>query len=274
MVFRVLTIARITYLEAFRQRFFHLLFILSLALVISSLFFQQFNFGSTELKFIVDLGFGSVVFFGTVVAIVLSAQLLFAEFENRTVLTILARPMPRHHFLLGKYLGMLGLLLSFVVSLSAVTGVLLVNRHMALLEAMPSYFERGVRVRYGDIPILGAVHFLKLGIVASMTFLVATFSRTNLYTVVVSFLVVLIAQLQYLGAESYGEGSPFLLRVASWAISVIFPNFQVFNVGDLLVYSEAGTFPVLNLLVLFGYGAVYLVLYLLLAAGFFRFREI
>ncbi len=274
MVFRVLTIARITYLEAFRQRFFHLLFILALTLVVSSLFFQQFNFGSTELKFIVDLGFGSILFFGTVVAIVLSAQILFSEFENRTVLTILVRPMPRHHFLLGKYVGMLALLLSFVLVLMGVTSLLLINRHFALMEAMPTSFDHGLRVRYADIPLLGAIHFLKLGIVVSMTFLVATFSRTNLYTVVVSFLMVLIAQLQYLAGEAYGEGTPFLLRGVSWVISVVFPNFQVFNVGDLLVYSETGSFPELRLGVLFGYGGVYLVIYLLLAAGFFRVREI
>lgn len=272
----VLSIARITFLEAYRQRYFQLLLMVALALVISSLFFQQFNFGSSELKFIVDLGFGSLLFFGFLIAIVLSAQSLFSEWENRTAFTILARPVSRPSFLLGKWLGILGLLLCFVLFLLAVTAVLLAYRHQVLLGQFPEHFSsRGTALRYADLPLLAFIHFLKLGIVVSMTFCVAAFSRSNLYTVVVSFLLLLIAQLQHLAEETYTrEGTGLLWKGFAGLITVLFPDFQVFNVGDLLVYSEDGTFPMLPLGAVTGYGFLYLAAYGAIACGIFQKREL
>ena len=269
-----LIIARITFLEAFRQRFFPLLAILALALVASSLFFQQFNFGSSELKFIVDLGFGSILFFGSLLAIVLSSQTLFAEYENRTLFTVLARPVSRSSFLVGKSLGILALLFCFVLVLVLVTGSLLWVRHQALLQEFPQLFPEYAVLRYTDLPVLGLVYLLKLCILTGMTFLVGAFAKSNLYTVVVSFLLLLIAQLQHLAEESYArEGAGWLWKMFAGLIAVLFPNFQFFNVGDQLVYAESGEFSPFPLGAILGYGVLYLLAYGLIACGLFQKRE-
>ena len=102
---QVWKIARLTFLEAVRQRFFNFLVLLSLALIGSANFFRQFDFGPQELRFISDFGLGGITFFGSILAIVATAQLFFGEIENRTALTMLAKPVRRWSFIAGKLLG-------------------------------------------------------------------------------------------------------------------------------------------------------------------------
>ena len=84
---RIRLIAGTTFLEAVRQKFFNSLLLISIALVGSSTFFQQFDFGTGELKFITDFGFGALFFFGSILSITATTQLFFNEMENqKTVL--------------------------------------------------------------------------------------------------------------------------------------------------------------------------------------------
>ena len=96
---RIRLIAGTTFLEAVRQKFFNSLLLISIALVASSTFFQQFDFGTGELKFITDFGFGALFFFGSILSITATTQLFFNEMENRTALTMLAKPVYKLEFL-------------------------------------------------------------------------------------------------------------------------------------------------------------------------------
>src|SRR5262249_57574648 len=53
-----------------------------------------------------DVGLAGVSLFGALTAIVLGVSLLYAEIEKRTIHVILAKPIHRYEFVLGKYLGM------------------------------------------------------------------------------------------------------------------------------------------------------------------------
>jgi ABC-type transport system involved in multi-copper enzyme maturation permease subunit len=69
-----------------------------------------------------DLGAASISIYGIVVAIVLGATSLYRELELKTIFPILARPIRRGEYLVGKFLGTL---LTLVVFVAADTGVLL-----------------------------------------------------------------------------------------------------------------------------------------------------
>lgn len=266
-------IARTTLLEAVRQKFFQFVFLVALAFLLSTLLFRQFNFGSPELKFILDLGFGTVTFFGLLLAVVLSSQMLFVEWESRTAFTILARPLHRHDFLAGKFCGLLVLLAIFTAILVALLSLLVWIREGELMRLYPGSFVRGSPLRYMDIPLFGLLQWLKLGVVAAAAFAVAAFARTHLYTVVVTFLVVVIAQVQYVAGEAYGAGVALPLRLFGFLIMLLFPNFQVFNVGELMMYSETAEFTPVPAMRIVGYGILYMVSYFGLAVFLFRNRE-
>ncbi len=272
---RVTTIARNTFLEAVRQRFFNSILTLALAMLLGAHFFQQFNFGASELKFIADFGFGAIFFFGAILAITAMTQLFFSEMENRTALTLLAKPVYRLEFLLGKFFGAQLLMAVFCLVLSLVLMAVMYVRESALIERFPDSFADGRVVQYWDCLLFGFIQWIKFGILSAIALVIASFSNTNLYTVIVSFFVLVICQLQYIAQDAYGEIVNPLGRFAVWLASLLFPNFQVFNVGERMFVSVVE--EPLGAMILLGivlYGVAYTAFFLLLALLHFRNREI
>lgn len=270
----IAAIARVTFLEAARQKFAQFLVLVALGFLGAALLFRQFNFGIAELKFIVDLGFGCIIFFGTLLAVVLSSQTLFADLENRTAYTILARPLGRPHFLIGKYLGLLQLLASFVILMTVLLTGMVFLREAELVALNPGIPPGGGAVRYLEIPIYALMQFLKLMVVVAITFLVASFSRSSLYTIVVALLVVVVAHLQYLAAESYRADAAVLLRLFAAVIAVLFPNFQVFNIGELMITAGEDSASGVATFRIALYAMLYALAYFGAAVVFFQRREL
>jgi len=282
MAMRVGLIARNTFLEAVRQKFFNVLVVLSIAMITSANFFRQFDFGSSELKFIADFGMGAVLLFGSILSVVVTAQLFFSEIENRTALTMLAKPVYRWEFILGKFLGVFLVLLAFVGLMMFLLGCVLYWRETALMQSNPSQFEDGRIVSYIGLFQLMISELLKFSLLAGITLLIASFSNTNLYTVILSFFVMIICQLQYIARDAWSDLDNPILRGLVWLLSLLFPNLQMFNVGELLIFpktanllttgvSELSTGAYLGLLI---YGLVYTFALLGLSAYSFRRREI
>ncbi|MDQ8207252.1 ABC transporter permease subunit [Coraliomargarita sp. SDUM461003] len=272
---RIRLIAGTTFLEAVRQKFFNSLLIISIALVASSTFFQQFDFGTGELKFITDFGFGALFFFGSILSITATTQLFFNEIENRTALTMLAKPVYKLEFLAGKFLGAHLLMLSFSLVITLVLSGILYWREAALLARLgEDVLLDGPLVRYGDVFVFGFLQWIKFGILAAITLFVASFSNTNLYTIIVSFFVLIICQLQYIARDAYSGMEAGLERFLVMGLGLIFPNFQLFNIGDQLVFDVEQALPLTTVLRLAAYGLIYTCAFILLAQVNFRRREI
>lgn len=269
---RVGLIARVTLLEALRQKLLNFLAVLAVAAVISARFLRELNFGSSELKFMLDLGFGALVFFGSILAVVAAAQLFFGEIENRTALTVLARPVFRSEFILGKFAGVAVVLLTFVTLVVAVLITLLWFRERELMVRLPEEFPAGSFVPYGGLLWFALLQWLRLGVIAAITMFIASYAQTNLYAVAMSFLVLVICHLQYLARDAWHHAHGVLARLGAGAIGLLFPNLQLFNVGDRLVGGDtvaAGTVAGVA-----AYAMVYIVVILGLAIFSFRRREI
>ncbi len=269
---RIKVIAKNTFLEAVRQKFFSFLVVIAFGIILSSQILRDFSFGAPELKFIADFGFGAIVLFGSVLAIVATAQLFFSEIENKTAITILAKPVFRSEFIFGKFIGTSALLLVFTGMMTVILTVLLFWRESALMEIDPEAFEAGRMVAYGDIFIYGLVQWLKFSILCGITMVIASFSNTNLYSVVISFVVLLICHLQYLAIDAWTQVDFFPVRIAVFILASVFPNFQMFNIGDQVALGES--IPAFVTLRIIAYAMVYVVVFNLLAVFSFRKREI
>lgn len=121
MLLRVLVIALNTYREAVRARLLHGLFGLAVATGGYALVVGAYAL-SDRLRVISDLGAASASIYAILVAIVLGATSLYRELELKTIFPILARPLHRAEYLVGKYLGTL---LTLLVFLAAYAGLLL-----------------------------------------------------------------------------------------------------------------------------------------------------
>ncbi len=229
---RVLLIARNTLLEASRQKLFSFLLLLALGLVAGAQWFREFNFGASELKFLADLGYGAMAFFGAALTIAATAQLFCSEIDNRTALTLLAKPVWRAEFVLGKYLGVVAVTAVFCALITGVLAGVLWARESTLLRDFPDSFGQGRTLRLVDLVLAGYLQWLKLTVLAGFTLLVASFSRTQLYTVVTGFFVLVICHLHYLAQDAYARGGSTFAHVAAGLIGLMFPNFQLFNFAD------------------------------------------
>jgi Cu-processing system permease protein len=132
MLARISAIAMNAYREAVRARVLYGLLAFALAacgyaVIVASLSLDQ------QARVISDVGSASISLCAVLVAIVLGATSLYRELELKTIFPILARPLHRHEYLLGKYLGILLTLVVFVALDGAlVLGILAVETGAAL----------------------------------------------------------------------------------------------------------------------------------------------
>jgi len=234
---RVGLIMRNTLLEAARQKLFHFLLLLAVGLVAGAQYLRDFNFGASELKFIADFGLGALAFFGAVLTVAATSQLFFSEIEHRTVLTLLAKPVWRTEFLLGKYLGVIALIALFCGLLTGLLGGVLWMREAALMRAAPEAFAQGHAVDFAVLALAGALQWLKFCVLAALTLLVASFAQTQLFTVATGVFLLVICHLQYLAQDVYERAGGVAGQLVARAIGLMFPNFQVFNLVDPLGFT-------------------------------------
>ncbi len=271
---RTLWISRITFLEAVRQRFFAFLLVLSAAMVLSSVSFRVFDFGHGELKFIADFGFGGMFFFGSVLAVVMTAQLFFSEIDNKTALTLLAKPLSRAEFLLGKFFGAWAVLGVFVVVLASLQGTVLWAREQELLSLADPAAKLTPSFNLEGLLQLVLLQWLRLGVVISIVLTISALARTFLFAVVVGALAVVAGQLQWIAQDAFLRPTDSQLYAAFlWVSTRVIPNLQQFNLADALVLGSAGVDDGAILAVVIS-GLAYLLAYLTLGSLIFRRREI
>jgi ABC-2 type transport system permease protein len=102
---RVLAIALNTFREAIRNRILYLLLAFAVALIFCAKVLSLLTVGSEE-KIIKDFGLATIEVFGVLTAVLMGIGLVSREIERRTVLVLLAKPMHRAEFVLGKYGGL------------------------------------------------------------------------------------------------------------------------------------------------------------------------
>ncbi len=269
---RAIMIAHNTLREAARQRLFHVLLLLALGLVLGARWFRDFNFGAPELKFLADCGFGAMTFFGAALTISATAQLFFSEIENRTVLTLLAKPVWRTEFVLGKFLGIVAVTAIFCTLLTTLLVAVLWTRETQLMAEFPDNFADGRVVSYTNVVMAGGLQWLKLSVLAAFSLLVATFAQTQLFTVIAGFCILVICHLQYLAQETYAGRAATAGSLVGRGLASVFPNFQLFTLADSISPADApGWMQVARVIV---YGLGYAAAAAALAVFSFRKREI
>ena len=146
---RIAVITVNTYREAVRARVLHGLFGLALATGAYSLVVGQFALRNS-MRVVSDLGSASISIYAIVVAVVLGATSLYRELELKTIFPILARPVRRWEYLLGKYVGAV---LTLLVFIAANAGALLLA--LAKLSGRPSGLVAGAAL--GSIVVAALV---------------------------------------------------------------------------------------------------------------------
>lgn len=124
MLLQILTIARNTFIESIRQPILFVLVMLSGVFQIFNTWSTGFAMGYTESgdvsgdnKLLFDVGLATVFVCATLLAAFIATAVVSREIENKTVLTVVSKPVSRPSLVLGKYVGVAGAILVAVVTM-------------------------------------------------------------------------------------------------------------------------------------------------------------
>jgi ABC-type Na+ efflux pump permease subunit len=283
---RIGAITTNTLTDLTRQKAFYFIVVFALILIGSSAFMTRFSF-QQEFQILKDVSLGTMSILTSLLAILATARLIPQDIEDRTAYTILAKPVPRFEYLLGKLFGVLALLAIGTAIMSALFVVVLYGREQNVLHetarqmasAPRDQLEEALRaVRNSALnidifPVIALV-FLKACVLAALTLFVTTFATTNIFTVVVMVFVYFIGHLQGTAREYWlqQQGGGWLTHLFLAVVALIFPDLQSFNFVDDVV---AGTvIPLALFAKSAAMGIFYTTVYTLLAVVAFSGKEL
>src|SRR6478672_1170473 len=283
---RIYAITTNTVTELTRLKVFYVLLVFALVLIGSSIFMAQFSF-QQEFQILKDVSLGAISIFTSLLAIVATARLLPQDIEDRTIYTILAKPVPRFEYVLGKIAGVLLLLAISTLVMSAAFLLVLYFREQAVIHATLRQMSgappeqiadalRAIRSSALNIDIFPGIIiiYLKACLLAALTLFVSTFATTNIFTIVVMAFIYFIGHLQAIAREYWLQthSSALVTRIFLAIVALLFPDLQAFNLVDDIV---AGTAISLGLFFKTAVlGVFYTTIYTLLAAFVFYGKEL
>ena len=284
---RIQALATNTFTELVRLKVFYFVIIFAVILIGSSAFLVRFSF-QDQFQMLKDVSLGAMSIFTSLLAILATATLLPKDIEDRTLYTILAKPVSRLEYLLGKLFGVVLLLFLAMVLMGLVFAAVLNWRvHVVTGEVLSNggpreMIEQQMRDLHATAfnPNLwagGAVIYAKACLLASLTLFISTFASSSIFTIIVAFVVYFIGHLQgtardYWQASSGIEGMGWLTKSFLAIVSLVFPDLQLFNLVDEIVVGTA--VPAMLLFKTLGLGLMYFTIYLLAAYFAFAGKEL
>jgi ABC-type transport system involved in multi-copper enzyme maturation permease subunit len=103
--------------ESVRDKVFYNLVLFAVLLIAASILIGQLTAGQ-DVKIIKDLGLAATSLFGLFIAVFVGTSLVSKEVDRRSIYPLLAKPVRRSEFIIGKYLG---LVLTLLVNIAVMT---------------------------------------------------------------------------------------------------------------------------------------------------------
>ena len=282
----VWAIGRNTLTDLVRQKVFYFLLIFALLVIGNSAFIAKLSF-QEQFQMLKDISLGAMSVFSSLLAILATANFLPKDMEDRTIYTILAKPVPRHCYLLGKLCGILALLAIAILLMSGLfLGVLWLGESAALAEtraqfASASPEDLALAIKEVTASTFNAnllpgilVIFIKAALLASLTLFISTFATSSIFTILMAVALYFIGHLQATAREYWlsGVNVEWWSRLLTAIVALLFPDLQAFNLTDDII---AGTAISLKLFLgTAALGGIYIAVYFALSAFVFSGREL
>lgn len=289
---RVWVLAENTVTQLVRMKVFYFLILFAvivLALAAAGLAWKPLE----HLLAIKRWSFGAMYMFTVVYSIAATALLLPRDMEDRTLYTVLSKPVPRFEYLAGR---LLGVLLVNGVALLVMFGAMavLVMLHMGPVE---QEFLREFQRNAGAEAVTGEevarqlelaqrhgvtlslfwglwAMFLKASVISAVTLFVSTFASSSLFTIVVSATIAFLGHFHQLamGYWVYEANAGPLGKLMANLVVIFFPNLALFDVVDEII--QGTPLAAAEALGMTGVAAFYILLFLLLAQLVFVDKEL
>lgn len=253
---RTWAIAHNVFRETVRDRVLYLVLIYLILIVGAGSLLPTLSLGAGD-KVILDIGMAGLSALSLIVAVFLGTGLIRKEIEKRTVFVMIAKPMSRVEFIVGKHLGLASLLSLLVVLMAAI-----------FLGYASLQFND---IPYGPILLALVFTYIELLLIVAAALLFGTFTSSVLATLYTFSLYLL------------GHLSPSLLRLSdltesTWTrrvlegLYLVLPNLERLNLKNVVVYGQLPD-SATGLVLDGAYGILYTLLLLSIASLIFSRRQ-
>lgn len=208
--------------EAIRSKVFGSLMFFAVLLILSSFLLGEMSLHN-ERRLTKDTALFGSTLFATAISIYASITMFYTEVERRTIYTILSKPIPRWLFLVGKWLGVQGLMIVVVGFMFGVSAVSLI-----------------IQGDFVTTPLIAAfvTLYLQQMILTALAHMFATFAAPLLSGFATAAIFIsgnLFSQLDTIQKLLAERENP-LQHVIS-AVQVVLPNLESLNLSYELAYN-------------------------------------
>ncbi|MCX7917252.1 MAG: ABC transporter permease [bacterium] len=241
--------------ESLRKKTLYILLVVAFVVIGASKAFS-FLTAEEELKMIKDVSFSCIDFFGALIAIFISLTSISNEIEKRTIYTLFSKPITRQNFFVGKFIGViLILLLNFVLMSIFFIGLLIFKKSPPDIQIFKTLL----------------LIFTKLVLIGGITLTIATFA-SDAFNLIFSIFLYIIGHLTTYGNQIADRTENVILKGFWKILYTIVPNYENFNIRDKVVLGTEVSWNYIFRVSI--YGLLYLGVVLLIGSYFIQKREI
>lgn len=229
---RVGLVAWHVFKESVRDRVLFAIAAFAVVLVAASVLIGQITAGQ-DVRIIKNLGLATIELSGVLMAVFIGVGLVAREIERRSIYSLLAKPLHRWEFVVGKYLGLTGTLIVNVALMSVALFVVL----WWFQATAPEATVRSWPVPAVDPALLKALVLIaaELMLLTAVALLVSTFSSSGVMSTVLTLGVWVVG---LLSEDLRGFSSVASAPAVAWlvqTIGTIVPAFSAFDIKAEIV---------------------------------------
>ncbi len=238
----------------------NVLLVLAAVLIIGSMTSSAFKPSEIRLM-LVDSGLAVITVLGALIAILTGFTMIPSEIENRTLYPVLSKSVRRWQFVLGKYLGAIGI--------NAITVGLLSFLFFLVYKSKMNNQPFDGRLISAVLMI-----FFMLMVLSGIIIFFSTF-MSWIGTIIASMVIWFIGSYsQFIDDLGSRAEMGHLQRFISQVVQKLLPNFQSMDLRYAIVQLQVTHFTSEQILKPLENGCIYLVITLALAVLIFNYREL
>lgn len=218
---KVGVITQNTFREVIRDRVLYGLLVFAVLFILFSLLLGNLSFAEQG-RIVTNFGLAAAHFMSVVIAIFIGSTLVSREIERQTILTLLAKPISRRQFVVGKFMG-----LSLVLFLS----IVIISMFLAALL----YFYGSVH--WGPYGLAFVGIFEESLILVGFALFFGSFARpvmTVVFTLGIWLIGHGVEDIRYFSSKSESA----VIKEMGQFLAKVLPNFENFNWRNLVVYGD------------------------------------
>jgi ABC-type transport system involved in multi-copper enzyme maturation permease subunit len=266
---RIALVAWHVFKENVRDRVLYGIGAFAVLLVVVSLVVGQLSAGE-DVKIVKDLGLATIEAAGILMTIFIGVGLVAREIDRRSIFSLLAKPLRRWEFVVGKYAG---LLLTILVNVAAMTAALYLVLAYVDWQALPVE-RRAWDAAACDPRLLVAVAMIaaELALLTAVALFFSTFSSSALLSVAftIGIFITGVFSADLRGFGDIMDVSPAVAHSVG-LVGWIVPAFSAFDVKADVVHGIA--VPASYVIFTIGYAALYIAALLAASVTAFARRE-